>query len=117
MQTHLCVCVCVCVCRDTHTLGRGAWEAAEEELAAATGAKETWEAEAGTESPASTCSFSIFWGDMVAAFINENDMYMYIHICKDTYIMNILFYMYSWYFICTYHGYSICTYISEFHQH
>ena len=74
MQTHLCV--CVCVCRDTHTLGRGAWEAAEEELAAAPGAKETWEAAAGTESPASTCSFSFFFGDMVAALINENDIYM-----------------------------------------
>jgi len=44
MQTHLCV--CVCVCRDTHTLGRGAWEAAEEELEAAPGEKETWEAAA-----------------------------------------------------------------------
>jgi len=59
--------------------------------------------------------FLFFFGDMVAAFINENDMYMYIHICKDTYIINILFY--SWYFICTYHGYSICTYTSEFYQH
>jgi len=46
----------------THTLGRGAWEAAEE-LEAAPGAKETWEAAAGTESPASICSFSFFfWG-------------------------------------------------------
>ena len=44
MQTHLCV--CVCVCRDTHTLGRGAWEATEEKLEAAPGAKETWEAAA-----------------------------------------------------------------------
>jgi hypothetical protein len=59
--------------------------------------------------------FLFFFGDMVAAFINENDMYMHIHICKDTYIINILFY--SWYFICTYHWYSICTYTSEFYQH
>ena len=66
-----------------------------QELEAAPGEKETWEAAAeeaaaGTESPASTCSFSIFWGDMVAAFINENDIYMCIHIYKDTYICILL---------------------------
>jgi len=75
MQTHLCV--CVCVCRDTHTLGRGAWEAAEEELEAAPGEKETWEAaaeeaaaaagEEATASPAGGGSSFVFFFFVICA--------------------------------------------------
>jgi hypothetical protein len=67
----VCVCVCVCVRRDTHTLGRGAWEATEEKLEAAPGAKETWEAaaeeaaaaagEEATASPAGGGSSFVFF--------------------------------------------------------
>jgi hypothetical protein len=66
----------------THTLGRGAWEVAAEELEAAPGAKETWEAAAGTESPASICSFSFFF---LGTWLLRSSMKM-ICICTFTFV-------------------------------